>query len=65
MDVDQLVQTKIAMSGQDIHNSTVKVGLDGGQGMLKIATTVEELSAESDSEKENKRFSYNEVCNDH
>lgn len=62
MDVDQLVQTKIAMSGQDIHNSTVKIGLDGGQGMLKIATTVEELSAESDSEKENKRFSYKEVC---
>ena len=62
MDVDQLIQTKIAMSGQDIHNSTVKIGLDGGQGMLKIATTVEELSAESDSEKENKRFSYKEVC---
>ena len=62
MDVDQLVQTKIAKSGQNIHNSTVKVGLDGGQGMLKIATTVEELPAESDCEKENKRFSYNEVC---
>ena len=62
MDADQLVQTKIAESGQNIHLSAVKVGLDHGQGSLKIATTVEELHTETVTNKENKRFSYKDVC---
>ena len=63
MDTDWLVQTKIAASGQNIHKSVVKVGLDQGQGSLKIATTVEELDTEAVTDKENKRSSYKDVCN--
>ena len=62
MDADRLVQTKIAETGQNIHKSVVKVGLDHGQGSLKIASTVEELDTEAVTNKENKRSSYKDVC---
>ena len=56
VDPDQLIQTKIAESGLDIHQAMVKVGLDGGQGMLKVAATVEEQK--KDLEPGKKRTSY-------
>ena len=59
VDPDQLVQTKIAESGLNIHKAMVKVGLDGGQGMLKVAATIEE--EQKDPEPNKKRSSYKDV----
>ena len=52
------MQTKIAESGLDIHKAMVKVGLDGGQGSLKVAATIEEFEKEDDDKK---RSSYKDV----
>ena len=59
VDPDQLVQTKIAESGFDIHKAMVKVGIDGGQGMLKFATTIEEMK--DSAEPDRKRSAYKDV----
>jgi hypothetical protein len=58
-DPDELVQTKIAESGLDIHKAMVKVGIDGGQGTLKFATTIEELN--DAAEPGRKRSAYKDV----
>ena len=55
-DPDRLVQTKIAEEGLNVHKALVKVGLDGGQGMLKVAATVEEFDKENFEP--DKKFSY-------
>ena len=52
------MRNKIAESGLDIHKAMVKVGLDGGQGSLKVAATIEECEKEDDDKK---RSSYEDV----
>ena len=60
-DPDQLVQTKIAEAGLDIHKAMVKVGLDDGQGMLKVCATVEELQDEPAEGSKKRRACYKDV----
>ena len=59
-DPDELVQTKIAEYGLDIHKAMVKVGIDGGQGTLKFATTIEEMN-DASSEPDRKISAYKDV----
>ena len=60
-DPDQLVQTKIAEAGLDIHKAMVKVGLDDGQGMLKVCATIEELQDEAEEGSKKRRACYKDV----
>ena len=59
-DPDELVQTQIAECGLDIHKAMVKVGIDGGQGTLKFATTIEEMN-DASSEPDRKRSAYKDI----
>ena len=64
-DCDALVQEALALRGLNPHESTVLVGLDDGQGIVNIRTTIQGNRTTTDisdkDETDRKRSQYSEV----